>query len=164
MRNKFLKKQYDVHISQNRQCIELHSKEQSILEIKTDEILNFNYFRPKQFVGNDNYWLNLKTKKNGTLFFSTQFSDESFLKNIIELLPQAQLEKMGSYNLTRLFYYYVLPLVILGLYFVKVDEKRFNGLLVIGLFLFVFNTIAIYNEYEKFKKYKKMKESDFLDI
>lgn len=93
-KNQLLIKLYEVSLSRERRCIELHSKDQPVLIVKIDEILNLNYFRPKQFIGSNKYWLNLKTKENGTLFFSTQFSDESFIKDFVELVPHDQLEKI----------------------------------------------------------------------
>lgn len=153
---KFLRKQYEVYLSSDKQHIQLHSNGKPSLTIEIRDVLNFHYF--KQLAGQEKYWLNLKTGKNGKLFFLTQFSDESFVKDFVGLIPSEQLKEMENRSLKRHLYYYALPLILLGVYLANIKENKFKGLLVLGLFFFIFNSIAIYNEYSKFKKYKIMKQ------
>lgn len=157
-RKGLLNKQYEVYLSPDRQHIELHSNGQLGLSLEIQDVLNFSYFRPKQFAGNERYWLSLKTRKNGNFFFPTQFSDESFVKELIQLVPRPRLEEMRNHSLKKHLFYYFLPLVLLGIYLANLGEKKFTGLLVLGFFFFIFNSFAVYNEFAKFKKYKEMKE------
>ena len=153
---KFSRKKYEVYLSSDKQHIELHSNGRPNLIIEIRDVLNFNYF--KQFAGQEKYWLNLKTGENGKLFFQTQFSDESFVKDFVGLIPREQLEEMESRSLKNHLYYYFLPLTLMGIYIANSGEKKFTGFLALGLFFFIFHSIAIYNEFSKFKKYKEMKQ------
>ena len=154
---RLMNKHYEVYLSGDGSCLELHSEGQLSSRLDIQDILNFNYFMPKQFINNDKYWLSLKTKTHGSLFFRTQFSDESFLKDLLALIAWNRLEEMRQLSVKRLFAYYLLPLILVGIYFANFGEKNFSGLLVLGIFTFIFNSIGIYSELSKFKKYKKMK-------
>jgi hypothetical protein len=155
--SKLLNKQFDVHLSADKQHIELYTNGHFSLTIEIRDVLNLNYFKPKQFVSNEKYWLSLETRKSGKIFFITQFLDESFRDDLLRLFSSGQLKEMEKRSLKKYLYYYLLPSILLGAYFANSDKSNFNGLLVLAIFFFFFNSIAIYNELSKFNKCKKIR-------
>lgn len=156
--DKLIAPKYDVRISSNGLALELSKNGNLHVIIEIADIQNFNYYKRKlSTIGI--YNLRLRTKKSGNIFIKTSCIDGNFIKDLLSVISVSHLNEMEKLSLKKLAFYYIYAIPILIFYFSYHKKEQIGLFLVIGLYIIVGNTIAIYSEYDKFNKFKALKRS-----